>query len=38
MRSSVSVHADEAQKGTPATQIATKSCPHSAVGPYSVAS
>ncbi len=38
MRSSVSVRAEEAQKGTPACEIATKSRPHSRVGPYSVPS
>jgi hypothetical protein len=38
MRSSVSVRADQAQKGTPGTEIVTKSYPHSPVGPYPVAS
>ena len=38
MRSSVSVRAEEAQKGTPACEIATKSSTHSRVGSYSVAS
>jgi len=38
MRSSVSVRAEEAQKSTPASEIATKLTTHSRVGPYSVAS
>jgi hypothetical protein len=38
MRSSVSVRAEEAQKSTPASEIATKSSTHSHVGPYSVTS
>jgi hypothetical protein len=38
MRSSVPVRADQTQKGIPAAEIATKSWPHSLVGPYSVAS
>jgi hypothetical protein len=38
MRSGVSVRAEQAQQGTTGTEIATKSCPHSPVGPYAVAS
>jgi hypothetical protein len=38
MRSSVSVRAEEAQKGTPAYEITNKSSTHSHVGPYLVVS
>ena len=38
MRSSVSVRAEEAQKGTSACEIAIKSSTHSHVGPYLVPS
>jgi hypothetical protein len=38
MRGSVSVRAEEAQKSTPAPEIAIKSRTHSRVGPYSVPS